>query len=83
MLNKQINIELQDTQWQFEYVDHDRNIARAIVYDEDGLFYFVRAEQDDDFGKVTLRKHQAIKKQTVPCFLRFACTSLMFPKAET
>lgn len=43
MLNKQINIELQDTQWQFEYVDHDRNIARAIVYDENGLFYFVRA----------------------------------------
>ena len=54
MLNKQINIELQDTQWQFEYVDHDRNIARAIVYDENGLFYFVRAERDDDFGKATL-----------------------------
>ena len=54
MVHKEIYIELQDTQWQFEYVDHDRNIARAIVYDEDGLFYFVRAEQDDDFGKVTL-----------------------------
>ena len=54
MLNKQINIELQDTQWQFEYVDHDRNIARAIVYDENALFYFVRAERDDDFGKATL-----------------------------
>ena len=27
MVNKEINIELQDTQWQFEYVDHDRNIA--------------------------------------------------------
>lgn len=54
MLNKQINIELQDTQWQFEYVDHDRNIARAIVYDKNGLFYFVRAERDDDFGKATL-----------------------------
>ena len=54
MLNKQINIELQDTQWQFECVDHDRTIARAIVYDENGLFYFVRAERDDDFGKATL-----------------------------
>ena len=54
MLNKQINIELQDTQWQFECVDHDRNIVRAIVYDENGLFYFVRAERDDDFGKATL-----------------------------
>lgn len=54
MWNKQINIELQDTQWQFEYVDNDRNIVRAIVYDENGLFYFVRAERDDDFGKATL-----------------------------
>ena len=53
-MNKEINIELQDTQWQFEYVDHDRNIARAIVYDENGQFYFVRAERDDDFGKATL-----------------------------
>ena len=39
MLNKQINIELQDTQWQFECVDHDRNIARAIVYDEKEQFF--------------------------------------------
>ena len=54
MWNKQINIELQDTQWQFEYVDNDRNIVRAIVYDENGLLYFVRAERDDDFGKATL-----------------------------
>ena len=33
MLNKQINIELQDTQWQFEYVDHDRNIC--LLYTSD------------------------------------------------
>ncbi len=46
--------ELQDTEWPFEYTDHDRNIARAIVYDDDGYFYFVRAERDDDFGKATL-----------------------------
>ncbi|WP_295043674.1 NUDIX domain-containing protein [Ruminococcus sp.] len=45
---------MQDTQWQFECVDHDRTIARAIVYDENGLFYFVRTERDDDFGKATL-----------------------------
>lgn len=38
----------------FDYVDHDRNIARAVVYDESGQFYFVRAERDDDFGKATL-----------------------------
>ena len=54
MVYKEIYIELQDTQWQFDYIDHDRNIARAIVYDENGIFYFVRAERDDDFGKATL-----------------------------
>ena len=53
-MNKEIYIELQDTQWEFEYFDHDRIIARAIVYDENGQFYFVRAERDDDFGKATL-----------------------------
>ena len=47
-------LELQDTEWPFEYTDHDRRIARAIVFDEEGYFYFVRAERDDDFGRVTL-----------------------------
>ena len=47
MVHKEIYIELQDTQWQFDYIDHDRNIARAIVYDENGIFYFVRAERED------------------------------------
>lgn len=51
---KEISLNLQDTQWPFEYVDHDRNIARAIVYDESGQFYFVRAVRDDIFGKATL-----------------------------
>lgn len=54
MQNKQIKIELQDKEWKFDYIDHDRNIARAIVYDEKGQFYFVRAERNDDFGKATL-----------------------------
>ena len=53
-MNKELKIDLQDTQWQFDYIDHDRNIARAIVYDEEEQFYFVRAERDDDFGKATL-----------------------------
>ena len=47
-------IELQDTEWPFEYTDHDRRIARAIVYDDTGYFYFVRTERDDDFGRATL-----------------------------
>lgn len=53
-MNTEIKINLQDTQWKFDYVDHDRNIAKAVVYDESGQFYFVRAERDDDFGKATL-----------------------------
>jgi 8-oxo-dGTP pyrophosphatase MutT (NUDIX family) len=47
-------IELKDTQWPFEYTDHDRNIARAIVFDEEENFYFVRAVRDDMFGKATI-----------------------------
>ena len=47
-------IELQDTEWLFEYTDHDRRIVRAILFDDTGNFYFVRAMRDDDFGKATL-----------------------------
>ena len=50
----ELNIELQDTEWPFEYTDHDRRIARAICFDDEGFFYFVRAERDDDFGRATL-----------------------------
>lgn len=49
-----LNLLLHDTQWPFEYIDHDRTVARAIVYDENRQFYFVRAERDDDFGKATI-----------------------------
>lgn len=45
---------LQDNEWQFEYTDNDRHIARAVVFDSDGYFYFVRVQRDDDFGKATL-----------------------------
>ena len=54
MKNNEIKIELQDTQWKKEYIDHDRNIVRAIVYDVNRMFYFVRAVRDDEFGKATL-----------------------------
>ncbi len=49
-----LHLELQDTQWPFHYLDHDRLIARAIVFDNSGWFYFVRAERDDEFGPATL-----------------------------
>lgn len=52
--NSELNIELQDMEWPFDFTDHDRVIARAIVFDDDGFFYFVRAERDDEFEKATL-----------------------------
>ncbi len=50
----EIRLELQDTQWPLTYTDHDRPIARAIVVDDRGNCYFVRAVRDDDFGAATL-----------------------------
>ncbi|MCR5330307.1 MAG: NUDIX domain-containing protein [Lachnospiraceae bacterium] len=50
----ELSISLEDNEWPFEYTSHDRRIARAIVFDDEGYFYFVRAERDDDFGKATL-----------------------------
>lgn len=47
-------LKLQDTQWPFTYTDHDRQIVRAIVVDQEGYYYFVRACRDDDFGKATI-----------------------------
>ena len=49
-----IELELTDTEWPFTFTDHDRKIARAIVFDGEGYLYFVRARRDDDFGKATL-----------------------------
>mgnify|MGYP000968090923 FL=1 len=37
-MHTKINIDLQDTEWELDYIDHDRNIAREIVYDESGQF---------------------------------------------
>ena len=54
MINSEIYLDLQDEEWSFEYTDQNRKIARGIVYDEEGYFYFVRAIRDDDFGKAIL-----------------------------
>ena len=53
-MEKELFINLQDDQWEFDYIDHDRNVVRAIVFDEEDKFYFVKAVHDDDFGKATL-----------------------------
>ena len=46
-----INLNLRDDEWNFDGITHDREIVRAIVFDEDGYFYFVRVDRDDDFGR--------------------------------
>ena len=50
----ELYLELRDTEWPFTYTDHDRQIARAIVFDDHGYLYFTRATRDDHFGKATL-----------------------------
>lgn len=47
-------LNLRDDEWPLDGIDHDRMIARAIVFDDAGWFYFVRAERDDDFGRAIL-----------------------------
>ncbi len=51
---KTLDLELTDGEWELTYIDHDRQIARAIVFDDEGNLYFVRAYRDDAFGKATL-----------------------------
>lgn len=50
----ELELHLEDTEWPLEYTDHDRPITRAIVLDDTGRFYFVRAFRDDDFGRAEL-----------------------------
>ena len=54
MNREELYLELEDREWPFTYTDHDRQIVRAIVCDDDGWFYFTRASRDDHFGKATL-----------------------------
>lgn len=50
----EIHLEFRDAEWPMTYTDHDRQIARAIAVDEAGMYYFVRAVRDDEFGAATL-----------------------------
>lgn len=51
---EELNLHLQDTQWPLDYIDHDRQIARAIVVDDDGYFYFMRVDRWDEFAEGAL-----------------------------
>lgn len=46
----ELNIELKDNEWPLTTIDHDRNIVRAIVVDDEGYYYFVSQIRNDDFG---------------------------------
>lgn len=50
----EVNLHLKDTEWPCEYIDHDREIARAVVYDDEGYLYFMRVSRDDEFGKASV-----------------------------
>ena len=52
MNTEQLDIHLRDEEWPFEGITHDRQIARAILFDDEGYFYFVHVDRDDDFGRV-------------------------------
>ena len=51
---QELYLELEDTEWPKEYTDHDRNIVRAIVYDNEGYLYFMKVQRDDEFGTAEL-----------------------------
>ena len=51
---QELELNFRDEQWENEYIDHDREIVRAIVFDNEGYFYFVRVDRDDDFGRAVL-----------------------------
>ena len=54
MQNNMLHLKLLDDEWEFEYTDHTRDIVRAIVIDDVGYYYFVRAERNDIFGEAIL-----------------------------
>ena len=54
MNREELFIELTDEEWALDFIDHDRRIARAIVFDGQKNLYFVRVERDEDFGRATL-----------------------------
>lgn len=50
---QELKLELQDTQWPKTNIDHDRQIVRAIIVDEQENYYFVKVHRDDIFGTGT------------------------------
>ena len=53
-MTDELKLELKDTEWPFEYTDHDRQVVRAMVFDDEGYLYFAAADRDDEFGRSVL-----------------------------
>lgn len=51
---QEIYLELKDTEFPFDFIDHDREIVRAIVFDDHRNFYFGRVERNDALCQATL-----------------------------
>lgn len=37
-MHKELKINLQDIEWKYDYIDHDRNIARALFTMKTDIF---------------------------------------------
>ena len=53
-MSNELKLSFTDTEWPLTYTSHDRHVARGIVLDDEGNFYFMRVNRDDDFGKAIL-----------------------------
>ena len=54
MVNEhELQLELRDTEWPYTYTKQKRQIARAIVVDDEGYYYFAHIERNDIFGELT------------------------------
>ena len=51
---KSLRLFLADEEWPKQTITHTRTIARAIAFDDQENYYFVRTERDDIFGKAVL-----------------------------
>ena len=57
----ELDLELQDDEWNKEYIDHNRQIVRAIVVDDSNYFYFVRVHREMTLAKLLLLKLQVVE----------------------
>lgn len=52
-MEKYIELELKDNEWDYDYIDHDREIVRSIVVDNQKNFYFAKITRNDIFANGT------------------------------